>query len=229
MPPSEFAEQSLMASYATDVTDVAQWRQLHGISRVALAHALSVSISTIQRWETGRTRPGRALFVRLLEMMRHDADDHLALTKLLIRQSRGLSALFDFSDIRLLCASQGLKEVWPNFCAMTELPFLPFLTDDARRLMADRTFVRKVRQGQLLAISGVADKHVALETDPPFRHSWFATFRAYGPLILAELNYERCHASEEVGIRGVIRFGGKSLEPAGRHFAQGSTHPIALN
>lgn len=161
--------------------------------------------------------------------MRHDADDHLALTKLLIRQSRGLSALFDFSDIRLLCASQGLKEVWPNFCAMTELPFLPFLTDDARRLMADRTFVRNVRRGQLLAISGVADRHMALETDPPFRHSWFATFRAYGPLILAELNYERCHASEEVGIRGVIRFGGRSLEPAERHFTQEPTLPIALN
>ena len=145
-----------MALFATDVTDVAQWRQLHGISRVALAHALSVSVSTIRRWETGKTRPGRALRVRLFEMMRSDADDHLALTKLLILQSRGLSALFDFSDIRLLCASQGLKEVWPNFCAMTELPFLPFLTDDARRLMADRTFVRNVRRGQLLAISGVA-------------------------------------------------------------------------
>lgn len=218
-----------MALYATDVTDVAQWRQLHGISRVALAQALSVSVSTIRRWETGGTRPGRALRVRLLEMMRSDADDHLALTKLLIRQSRALSALFDFSDIRLLCASQGLSEVWPNFCAMTELPFLPFLTDDARRLMADRTFVRKVRQGQLLAISGVADRHVSLETDPPFRHIWFATFRAYGPLILAELTYERCHATEELGIRNVIRFGGRSLEPAVRHFQEEATLPIASN
>lgn len=218
-----------MAFYATDVTHLAQWRRLHGVSGVELADALSVSVSTIRRWESGRTKPRRALRVRLLEMMRFDADEHLALAKLLIGQSRGLSALFDFSDVRLLCASQGLKEVWPNFCAMTELPFLPFLTDDARRLMADRTFVRKVRQGQLLAISGVADRHVALEIDPPFRHSWFATFRAYGPHILAELNYERCRSSEELGIRSVIRFGGRSLEPAARHFHQKSALPIAPN
>lgn len=218
-----------MALFATDVTDVAQWRQLRGISRVALAYALSVSVSTIQRWETGRTRPGQALRVRLLEMMRHDADDHLALTKLLIRQSRALSALFDFSDIRLLCASQGLKEVWPNFCAMTEQPFLPFLSDDARRLMADRAFVREVRQGQLLGISGVADRHVSIETDPPFRHRWSATFRAYGPKILAELNYERCHASEAPGIHGVIRFGSTSLELREHQFIQEVILPIAMN
>ena len=207
-----------MALYATDVTDLAQWRQLHGVSRAALSQALSVSVSTIRHWETGKTSPGRALRFRLMEMMRFDAAEDLALTKLTIRQSRALSALFDFSSIRLLCASQGLKEVWPNFCAMTEQPFLPFLTDDAQRMMADRTFVRNVRQGQWLGISGVADRHVSLETDLPFRHRWFATFRAYGPQVLAELNYERCPTSETLGIRGVIRFGTTSLEPAEHHF-----------
>lgn len=67
--------------------------------------------------------------------------------------------------------------------------------------------MRKVRQGQLLAISGMADRHVALETDPPFQRSWFATSRAHGPLILAELNYDRCHVYVKLGLRSVIRCG----------------------
>ncbi len=218
-----------MALYATDVTDLAQWRQIHGVSRAALSRALSVSVSTIRCWETGQTSPGRALGFRLMEMMRFDAAERLALTKLMIRQSRALSALFDFSSVRLLCASQGLKEVWPNFCAMTEKPFLPFLAGDAQRLMADWAFVRNVRQGKLLGISGVADRHVSIETDLPFRHRWFAIFRAYGPHVLAELNYESCPASETPGIRSVIQFGTTSLEPVEHRLHRDVTLSSAQN
>lgn len=223
MPPSTTAGQSFMAFYATDVTDLAQWRQIYGVSRVALAQALSVSVSSLQRWEAGRTSPARALRVRLMEVMRCDAADHLAVTKLVIRQSRALSALFDVSDLRLLCVSQGLRHVWPNFCAMTEISLLPFLTGDAQRLMSDRIFLRKVRQGRLLALSGVADRHMTLETDPPFRHRWCATFRAYGPQILAQLTYEPCPSTEEPGIRSVIRFGVRSVAPTTRQVPQKAT------
>lgn len=204
-----------MAFYATNVSDVGEWRRLNGLSRHQLGTMLAVSAATVGRWETGLTRPRKALAYRLLEMMRFDSAEHLALTKYLIRQSRSFSALFGFSDVRLLCASQGLREVWPNFCSMTDLPFLEHLTDDAKRLMDDPDFLRKVRQGEILGISGIADRHVSVETDLPFRHRWLALFRAYGPQIVAELSYEPCSVSEESGLREVIRFGADRPETVG--------------
>lgn len=207
-----------MAFYATKVNDVGEWRRLNGLSRLQLGAMLAVSAATVGRWETGRTLPKKALASRLLEIMRFDAAEDLALTKYLIRQSRSFSALFDFADVRLLCASQGLREVWPNFCSMTDLPFLALLTDDAKWLMSDPDFLRNVRQGEILGISGIADRHISVETDPPFRHKWLALFRAYGPRIVAELSYEPCDETEKPGLRDLIRFGAEKLEPVGHDF-----------
>jgi transcriptional regulator with XRE-family HTH domain len=201
-----------MYLYATSVNDIGEWRRLNGLSRNQLGAKLAVSAATVRRWENGLTRPKKALAHRLLEMMRFDAAEHLALTKLLIQQSRSFSALFDFADVRLLCASQGLREVWPNFCSMMDLPFLELLTNDARRLMTNPGFLRKVRHGEILGISGIADRPISAETDPPFRHKWLALFRAYGPQIVAELSYEPCQASEEPGLRALIRFGANRFE-----------------
>lgn len=207
-----------MAFYATKVTDVGEWRRLNGLSRRALGAMLAVSPATVGRWEAGLSRPKDALAYRLMEIMRFDAAEHLALTKLLVRQSRSCMALFDLAEVRLLCVSQGLREVWPTFGSMTDRPFLDLLTDDARRLMADPAFLRNVRRGEILGICGIADRHILVETDPPFRHKWLALFRAYGPQIVAELSYDPCDGSEKPGLRGLIRFGSDRLEPIGQAF-----------
>ena len=53
--------------------------------------------------------------------------------------------------------------------------------------MQDATFVRHVRQGRILGLSGVTERHITLETDPGFRHRWTAMFRAFAAARLSEL------------------------------------------
>jgi transcriptional regulator with XRE-family HTH domain len=212
-PPSSRSRHEQMALYATSLNDVAEWRKLNGLSRKQLAMMVSVSPGTVARWEAGETRPKGALAHRLLEMMRFDAAENLALAKRVTGQSRSLSALFDMDDVRLLCASQGLRAIWPNFSSRAGCPFIDLLNNDAKRLMDAQCFIKKVRQGDILGISGVADWHLSIETDPPFHHRWTAVFKAFGTRIVAELSYEACSAAEEHGLRDLIRFGSAKPEP----------------
>jgi transcriptional regulator with XRE-family HTH domain len=202
-----------MALYATSLNDVAEWRKLNGLSRQQLAIMVSVSPGTVARWEAGETRPKGALAHRLLEMMRFDAAENMALAMLVTGQSRSLSALFDMDDVRLLSASQGLRAIWPNFSSRAGCPFIDLLNNDAKRLMDARCFIKKVRQGEILSISGVADWHLSIEIDPPFHHRWAATFKAFGTRIVAEISYEACSASEDHGLREIVRFGAIKPEP----------------
>lgn len=194
-----------MTFFPTGIHDLAEWRKRSAIARRDLAAALGVAEATVARWERGTHHPAPPMALRLTEMMRADAPENLALAKLMVSQSRNMSALFDFSGVRLMCASLGLVAVWPNFCAMAGVSFLAHLTDEALHLMADAGFVRDVRQGRILGVSGVSDRHVTLDTDPAFRHRWTAMFRAYGPVLVAELTYQRCDPRESVGLEGVVR------------------------
>lgn len=196
-----------MTYFPTGIHDLAEWRHRSGITRRDLAAALDVPQVTLARWEQGDGQPPHSTALRLMEMMRADASENLALAKLMVAQSRSMRALFDFAGVRLICASLGLAAVWPNFCALTGTSFLQILANDARHLMQDAGFVRDVRQGRILGVSGVADRHISLETDPAFRHRWTAMFRAYGPMLLAELTYETAGPDEPLGVERILYFG----------------------
>lgn len=195
-----------MTHFSTGIHDLAEWRHRNGIARRDLAAALDVSERTLARWESGTAQPPRPTALRLMDMMRADAAENFALAKLMVRQSHRMSALFDFAGVRLICASLGLAAVWPNFCALTGTSFLQHLANEGRQLMQDATFVRHVRQGRILGLSGVTERHITLETDPGFRHRWTAMFRAFGPVLVAELTYERADPGEPVGIVDILCF-----------------------
>ncbi len=195
-----------MTYFPTGIHDLAEWRRRNGIARRDVAVALDVPEQTLARWERGEGLPSRPMTQRLMEMMRLDAAENLALAKLMVTQSRSMCALFDFSGVRLICASMGLVSVWPNFCALTGTSFLNHLTHEAKHLMEDTVFVRDVRQGRLLSVSGVADRHLTLETDPAFRHRWTAMFRAFGRVLVAELTYERAAPEDQVGVMEMVYF-----------------------
>lgn len=147
-----------------------------------------------------------ALEYRIREMMRSNADEELALSKLLVARNSVMTALYDFSDITLLCASSGLRKVWPNFSQMVGYAFRPTLINHSADLMADQAFIQNVRQGKIIGVSGVTDRHISLQTDPAFKHRWSAFFKTYGPHLVAEVSYEVCEQDEQVGVREVFWF-----------------------
>lgn len=191
---------------APGLAQLPQWRRVRGLSVSMLAGELGVSERTLRLWEAGHTRPKPYLGHRILEMMRENAAADLALTRMMIEQDTVMAALFDFADVRLICASRGLAVVWPNFSLMIGTAFRPLLTRDSARLMSDRAFVRGVRQGRVVGLSGVADRHISLDTDALVRHRWTASFKTYGLRLIAELSYEPCGGDEATGLRGIAHF-----------------------
>lgn len=195
-----------MTYFPTGIHDLAEWRHRNSIARRDLAEALDLPEATLARWEKGAGQPPHSTALRLMEMMRADASENLALAKLVVAQSHSMRALFDMAGVRLICASLGLMAVWPNFCALTGTSLLQVLANDARHLMQDAGFVRDVRQGRILGVSGIADRHITLETDPAFRHRWTAMFRAFGPALVAELTYETARPDDPIGVERILYF-----------------------
>lgn len=195
-----------MTYFSTGIHDLAEWRHRNGIGLHDLAALLDLPEATLARWESGADHPPRPIALRLMDMMRADAAENFALAKLMVRQSRSMCALFDVSGVRLICASLGLAAVWPNFCAMIGISFLQHLSDEGRHLMQDTAFLRDVRQGRILGLSGVTERHITLATDPDFRHRWTALFRAFGTILVAELTYEKVAPDEPLGILDVLHF-----------------------
>lgn len=183
-----------------------QWRRERGLSVPMLAGELGISDRTLRHWEAGLSRPKPYLGHRILEMMREDAHADLVMTALMIERDTVLAALFDFTDVRLICASRGMAAVWPTFSRMGGTSFLTLLTNETARLMSDRAFVRGVRQGRVIGLSGVTDRHVSLDTDPLVRHRWTASFKTYGLRLIAELSYEPCGCDEMIGLRTLVHF-----------------------
>jgi transcriptional regulator with XRE-family HTH domain len=195
-----------MTYFSTGIHDLAEWRDRNGIDRRDLAAALDLPEATLARWESGEDHPPRPTALRLMEIMRPDAAETFALAKLMVRQSRGLCALFDFSGVRLICASLGLAAVWPRFYALIGTSVLQHLSDEGRALMQDAAFLRDVRQGRVLGLSGVSERPLTLATDPGFRHRWTALFRAFGPVLVADLTYERTAPDEALGVLDILHF-----------------------
>lgn len=182
-----------------------EWRSAQGISRSALAKSLGISARTLVLWEAGQSRPKRHLDHRLSEMRRGGGANDLMLTMMMVERSAVMAALFDFSGLRLICTSRGMRTVWPNFCSMIGTAFQPFLVAEVDRLMGDRAFVRRVLQGDILGVTGLSDRHISLNTDPAFRHRWTVSFKTYGLRLVAELSFDPCRSDEPTGLCDFVR------------------------
>ena len=191
---------------ALGLAQLPQWRRWRGLSVSMLADELGVSARTVRHWEASLTRPKPHLSHRILEMMRENAPADLSMTKMMIERETVMAALFDFADVRLISVSRGVAAVWPTFSRMIGSAFLPLLTNEAARLMSDRAFVRGVRQGRITGVSGVADRHISLNTDPVVRHQWTVSFKTYGLRLIAEISYEPCGCDEATGLRNLVQF-----------------------
>ena len=57
---------------------IKQWRQRRFLTQQGLADKLDASLSTVQKWEMGRTLPYPTMRQKLIELLEIDADEFFA-------------------------------------------------------------------------------------------------------------------------------------------------------
>lgn len=192
---------------ALGLAQLPQWRRERGLSVSMLADELGVSKRTLRHWEASLSCPRPYLRHRILEMMREDGHADLAMTKMMIERATSMAALFDFADLRMICASRGMAAVWPIVDRTNGTAFPPLVAHETARLIFDRALVQGVRQGRVVGLGGVTDRHGSVNTKPLVRHRWTASFKTYGQRLIAELSYEPCDGDEATGLRSLVTFG----------------------
>lgn len=192
---------------AVDIGKVIKtWRKAACVKQDALAFMLGVSQSAVSSWETGRDVPNRRLVGRMLDIMSPCATDRLELDRMTLQKQGLVRASFDLDGVRLVMASRGLAEAWPDFSRLTDMRLVDRLVGEARELLHDDDFVRLVRRGEVALISAVSDRHVELPMDSSFRHRWTAVFRSYGTRMLVDMTYEPCEQDHPKGIETVTHY-----------------------
>jgi len=181
------------------------WRKENHVSLARVASFLAVAPKTVARWEAGLAEPSRGLRLRLTEMMCHNSEQ-FDLQKLLIQQYSSFVALIDFDDLRLVAVSRGLQSLWPQFCALIGQPILSYLTTEAGDLLADRAFVRRVKQGDIIHVAGTSERFDAAAANPVTRHRWSASYKTFATRLIAEVWYDPLPDLQPLGVHEIISF-----------------------
>lgn len=182
------------------------WRKATGMKQEALAHLLGVSQAAISHWENGRDIPSRRLMGRVLDIMSGTADERIQVDRVALQSQTCVRASFDLDGVRLMMASKGLEQIWPEFSRMNNIRLIDHLVDEASKFLHDDDFVRSVRRGEIAIVSAISDQHVSLELDCRFLHRWVAVFRSYGPRMLIHMTYEPCAPTMRKGVETVTHY-----------------------
>lgn len=176
------------------------WRKATGVKQETLAQMLGVSQAAVSHWENGRDIPHRRLMGRILDIMSGTSDERLYVDRIALKSQTSVRASFDLDGVKLVMASAGLQQAWPQFAQLTNVRLIDHLVDEASEFLHDNDFVRSVRRGEVAIVSAVSDQHIDLDVDSRFLHRWIAVFRSYGPRVLIDMTYEPCGAHEQKGV-----------------------------
>lgn len=182
------------------------WRKATGVKQETLAQMLGVSQAAVSYWENGRDIPHRRLVGRILDIMSGTADERLHVDRIALQSQTSVRASFDLDGVRLVMASAGLAQAWPEFSQLTNVRLIERLVDEASEFLHDDDFVRSVRRGEVAIVSAVSDQHVKLDVDSRFLHRWVAVFRSYGPKMLVDMTYEPCAPTIRKGVETVTHY-----------------------
>lgn len=184
------------------------WRLASRMKQTTLARMVGVTQGAVSRWERGLDIPSPSVFARLQALMSDQHRDEAIVERLFTARQVSKRALFDLDGLKLLAASRGLSELWPNFSAMVGRRFGTFLINESAALMNDEAFLTSVRRGEIAIVTGVSRRHLSIQTETPdvsILHRWHVRFRKLGAVVLIDAVYERCPEETNVGIEEIIR------------------------
>jgi transcriptional regulator with XRE-family HTH domain len=175
------------------------WRKSNFIKQLALAEDLGVTQAAISRWENGLDIPSPTMSRRLADIMARTDRSVIPEGRFIEKQST-VRAIFDIDGVRLMHSSQGFKSLWPNISEMTSFFFIDYLIGESSILIYDEEYNRNLRNGAIISVSGVSDRHVSLDLDSCVRHRWHICKRSMGARVLIEMAFEPCDHSVPTGI-----------------------------
>lgn len=130
--------------------------------------------------------------------------DWVELERLFIAKQVGVRALFDMDGVKLIGHSQGMQNLWPDFCTLQGVNFEERLIGPICAI-ADAATMSEIRHGELLMVSGVSAQHVDMQVDAPYKNRWHISFKPYGSRMIADMVYELCDQAEPEGLESMCR------------------------
>lgn len=167
---------------------------------------LGVSQAAISYWENGRDIPNRRIVGRILDLIAGTAPDRFHVDRLSMEHQSAVRASFDLDGVKLVMASKGLCTAWPAFSRLKDIRLIDRLVEEASEFLHNDDFIRSVRRSEVGVVSGISNRHINLDVDSHFLHSWVAVFRSYGSRMLVDMTYEPCVPGESTGIVGIVRY-----------------------
>lgn len=183
---------------------IAAWRLANRLTQVTLGGILGTTAEAVAAWEEGRDTPAPAMTARLRDVMNPMADHAFVRARERLDRRSDMAALFDLDGIRLITSSKAVRQVWPQFATQCGVALNDHLVSTAATLLHNNEFLRASRKGEIAVVTGVSDRHVALGTDPCFRHKWTGSLRPYGQRMVLDVSFTPCDANTPLGIRRVL-------------------------
>jgi transcriptional regulator with XRE-family HTH domain len=179
------------------------WRRANRIKQHALALDLGVTQAAVSRWESGIDRPSPLVMNRLNAIMT-PIDLGLRLDMQLVERQAGVRGIFDCDRYRLLTSSLGMKRVWPVLCNQIDYDFADDVINELAPTVSDHALNQQLVRGEIVLMSGVSERHLALDVDEAFHHRWHICFKRSGTRLLADMIFEPCSADIPVGITDIV-------------------------
>lgn len=180
-----------------------RWRKLNHVKQASLAADLCVSQAAISRWENGVDFPSPAKIAMLRTIMDQN-NDELVVENYYVERIQTNRSLLSVDGIKLICASRGLCNIWPEFSRLTGYPLEDYLVNEAASCFFSEDLRYHVRNDTPLVITGVSNRHLSLQIDTEFRHRWHACLRKINSRSVLDITYESCAPDEPLGIEDVV-------------------------
>ncbi len=179
------------------------WRRANHIKQGTLALDLGVTQPAVSRWESGADKPSPLIMDRLQKFMT-PVDLGLRLDMRMVERQAAMRAIFDCDRYQLLATSSGLKRAWPQLCSLTDHNFADDIVNELAPLISDQALNRQLRGGEIVLMSGVSTRHLALDIDEAIHHQWHISFRKTGNRLLADMTFEPCAEETPIGIFDMV-------------------------
>lgn len=190
-----------------DGNDISRWRKANRMKQNALAEMLSVSQSTISKWERGTTPIPKVARVRLNEVMSSMHLGRLAAELACIQHQQQPKLLARGRDLQIIGVSNGFKSLWPRMTTFIGESTRDMLINEAESYREEHDYFREAEDGELLMVTAVSNRLISVggEVEAQRRVRWHAIIRHIDGELVHELVYEPCAAGAAVGIETILR------------------------
>lgn len=168
---------------------------------------LGVSHAAISKWENGQSKPSKVMALRLAELMSGVQQGRLTAEMRFTEPQLQVKALTRGTSMELLTFSAGFKSLWPEMVDFKGKALAPVMINEAQLYLQDSDLLKDSIKGELLMLSGVSNRFLAVGGDVPqsFRFRWHAIARRIDDELVHEVVFETCDHGSPTGIERLLR------------------------